>query len=99
MARRSASALDALAGAPWPVGVVAGFLVLLLGKVVAPAALAGSSSMLLNAYATAFAAGVVDPLIWVVARAHVRPPGTSTRFDRWRSLHCMSTRDRLEVPR
>lgn len=67
MARRRDSALDVLAQAPWPVGLVCGGFVLFGGKVVLPGLLHGSTNSFLAAFGTAFATGAIDPLLWLVA--------------------------------
>jgi restriction system protein len=69
MARRSPSGLEALAKAPWPVGVIAGVLVVLGGKVIAPAILASSGSPILSGIVQQLRNGGFDPILWVLAGA------------------------------
>jgi restriction system protein len=69
MARRNDHFLRDLASAPWPVGVVAGIFVLLLGKVVVPGLLAASDNQFLKPLGAALSGGGLDALLWVVAGA------------------------------
>lgn len=67
MASRSSSGLEALAKAPWPVGAIAGVLVLLAGKVIAPAILASSGSPILAGIVQQLRNGGFDPILWMLA--------------------------------
>lgn len=69
MSRRSRnnSLLDLLACAPWPVGVVAGFLVLFVGRVAAPGMLSGSGNPFLAAMGSQLGTGALNPLFWLLA--------------------------------
>jgi restriction system protein len=69
MARRSSSGLEVLAQAPWPVGIIAGVLVLLAGKVIVPAILASSGSPILAGIVQQLRNGAFDPILWVFAGA------------------------------
>jgi len=67
MSRRSSSGLEALSKASWPVGVIAGVLVLVAGKVIAPAILASSGNPILTGIAQQLRNGGFDPILWVLA--------------------------------
>lgn len=69
MTRRKSSFLDDLVSAPWPVGVVVGFLILAAGLMWIPSVLAGSQNPFLAGFGKQMAAGTLNPLVWVVAIA------------------------------
>lgn len=61
--------LEILAAAPWWVGAVAGLLVLLIGRVIAPALLSGSTNQVLAVIGDQLARGALDLVVWVFAGA------------------------------
>lgn len=66
MTRRNPSLLDALARAPWPIGLVAGMAVLISAKVL-PAVLGNLQNPYLAAIGKQLAGGALNPLFWVLA--------------------------------
>ncbi len=66
MARRNPSFLDALARAPWPIGLIAGAAVLIAAQVV-PTVLRDLQNPYLAAIGNQLASGALNPLFWVIA--------------------------------
>ncbi len=66
MPRRNPSLLDALARAPWPIGLIAGTAVLISAKVL-PAVLGNLQNPYLAAIGKQLAGGALNPLFWLLA--------------------------------
>ena len=66
MARRNPSLLDVLARAPWPVGLIAGVVVLIAARAI-PAALDDLQNPYLAAFGKQLAGGALNPLFWLLA--------------------------------
>jgi restriction system protein len=66
MARRTPSFLDALAQAPWPIGLIAGAAVWVAAHVL-PAVLGSLQNPYLSALGMQLASGALKPLFWVLA--------------------------------
>lgn len=69
MPRRQSSFIDSLIRAPWTFGALLGVVVLVLGLAVIPGLLADSQNPYLSGLGKHVAAGVFNPLVWVVAIA------------------------------
>jgi restriction system protein len=67
MPRRSPKLIDDIAAAPWPVGAVAGVLVLIAGKGLVPWIFSESPNRFLAAIARSLESGSLDTLLWLFA--------------------------------
>jgi restriction system protein len=66
MARRNPSLLDALARAPWPIGLIVGAAVLIAAQVL-PTVLGNLQNPYLAAIGRQLAGGALNPMFWVIA--------------------------------
>lgn len=95
MPRRNHSFFDVVVLAPWPVGVVAGFVILGAGLLWLPVALVGSQNLYLASVGKQLMTGSLNPLVWVLAIACWAAAAVSA-FRQSKRRNLLDTRSDLE---